>query len=244
MALLTEEFLMPLAEPKKRKKRAGLGLDDIVRARAASARLGPLTAAFLEWLYTNGARASEPGLAALSDIDLRAGTVMLRHLKGGLATDPMPMSERCCKALKAWLAVRAQFLVDPRAQADYLFPSARPGACYPCRGEGKLLVKRGKVGEGKLEPCPHCRATGTRWGLTRHEARRLIEQIFREAGLPMELAFPHVFRHSAATHMLDKKVNPAAIQERLGHKSLNTTLGYLHTTKEARLDVNRTFDED
>lgn len=229
---------------RPRKKRAGLSREDVTRARAAAARLGPLEAAFLEWLYTNGARASEPGMAALSDVDLRAGTVMLRHLKGGLATDPMPLSEKCRKALEAWLSVRKQALVDPRAQADYLFPSARPGPCYPCGGEGRLMVKRGKRGESKLEPCPHCRASGTRWGLTRHEARRLVERIFREAGLPAELAFPHVFRHSAATHMLDRKVNPAAIQERLGHKSLNTTLGYLHTTKEAREAVNRTFDED
>jgi len=231
-----------IASRHPRKKRAGLALEDVAKARAAAARLGPLEAAFLEWLYTNGARASEPGLAAMSDVDLRAGTVMLQHLKGGLATDPMPMSTRCRRALEAWLTVRPQRLVNVKAQANYLFPSAHPGPCYPCRGEGKLLVKQGKSGEGKLKPCRHCRASGARWGLTRHEARRIVARIFREAGLPAELAFPHVFRHSAATHMLDQQVNPAAIQERLGHKSLTTTLGYLHTTKAAREAVNRTFD--
>jgi site-specific recombinase XerD len=233
-----------MASRHLRKKRAGLALEDVVKARTAAARLGPLEAAFLEWLYTNGARASEPGLAAMSDVDLRAGTVMLHHLKGGLATDPMPMSDRCRRALEAWLSVRAQRLVNAKAQANYLFPSAHPGPCYPCRGEGRLLVKQGKSGEGKLKPCHHCRASGTRWGLTRHEARRIVARIFREASLPAELAFPHVFRHSAATHMLDQQVNPAAIQERLGHKSLTTTLGYLHTTKAAREAVNRTFDGD
>jgi integrase/recombinase XerC len=64
------------------------------------------------------------------------------------------------------------------------------------------------------------------------------------AGLPPELAFPHVFRHSAATHMLDKDINPAVTQERLGHAALATTLGYLHTTKKARAAISRVFDEE
>ena len=232
-----------MTERKPRKKRASLEREDANKARAAAALLGPLEYAFLEWLYTNGARASEPGLARMSDVDLRAGTVMLHHLKGGQSKEPMPMSERCRTALAAWLAVRPQFLFDAKAQADYIFPSLRPGPCYPCRGKGSLIVKRKKK-EPTLVPCPHCRAAGTRWGLTRHEAMRIIRRIFKTAGLPADLAFPHVFRHSAATHMLDADNSPAAIQERLGHSSLTTTLGYLHTTKKARAAVNRTFDED
>ena len=231
-----------MIDRKPRKKRASLEVEDANKARAAAKELGPLEHAFLEWLYTNGARASEPGLAQLSDLDLRAGTVMRVHLKGGQSKEPMPLSERCRQALKAWLAVRPQFLFDPKAQKDYLFPSLHQGPCYPCSGKGKLLAKRRKR-EPELVPCPHCRATGTRWGLSRHEAMRIIRRVFKQAGLPAELAFPHVFRHSAATHMLDKDNSPAAIQERLGHASLATTLGYLHTTKKARAAINRTFDE-
>jgi site-specific recombinase XerD len=228
---------------KVRLKGAVLEVDVVARARAAAAKLGPLVHAFLEWLYTNGARASEPGLARMSDVDLQAGTVLLYHLKGGQAAVPLPLSERCRVALKAWLAVREQHLVDPKAQRDYLFPSAHPGPCYPCRGKGKI-VKHQRGREPELRPCPHCRATGTRWGLNRNEAAQIIRQVFRAAGLPADKAFPHVFRHSAATHMLDKDINPAAIQERLGHKALATTLGYMHSTKKARAEVNRTFDED
>jgi site-specific recombinase XerD len=44
--------------------------------------------------------------------------------------------------------------------------------------------------------------------------------------------------------MLDKGINPAAIQERLGHAVITTTYGYMHTTKKARAEVNRAFDED
>lgn len=236
---------------RTRKKRASLEVEDATKARAAAKALGPMEHAFIEWLYTNGARASEPGLARLSDIDLRAGTVMLVHLKGGKAKDPMPLSQRCREAIEAWLTVRGEHFVDPKQQRDYLFPSRSPQPCYPCRGEGELVVKkkRGRKASGgeaapPLLPCPHCRATGTRWGLSRHEAARIVRRVFKAAGLPAELAFPHVFRHSAATHMLDKDINPAVIQERLGHSALATTLGYLHTTKKARAAIGRVFDEE
>jgi integrase len=219
-----------------------LEIEDVRKARAAAKTLGPLEHAFVEWLYTNGARASEPGLARLSDIDMRAGTVMLHHLKGGQSKEPLPLSTRCREALTAWLAVRPQFLFDTKAQRDYLFPSLRPGACYPCRGKGKLIIKRKKK-EPTLAPCPHCRGDGTRWGLTRHEAMRIVRRTFKVAGLPEALAFPHIFRHSAASHMLDGDLNPAAIQERLGHATITTTLGYLHTTKKARAAINRVFDD-
>ena len=39
---------------------------------------------------------------------------------------------------------------------------------------------------------------------------------------------PHELRHAYATHCLDRGTNPRAIQEAMGHKSLETTMGYLH----------------
>ena len=105
-------------ERKPRTKGAHLEVEDTTKARAAAVALGPRAAAFLEWLYTNGARASEPGLAQLSDIDLYAGTVQLMHLKGGQAPKPMPMSERCRAALRAWLEVRPQHMVNSTQQKD------------------------------------------------------------------------------------------------------------------------------
>jgi integrase/recombinase XerC len=226
-----------------RTKGAHLSLEETKAARAAAARLGPMAAAFLEWLYTNGSRASEPGLARLGDVDLHLCEVRTMHLKGGLKPMSLPMSTRCKAALEAWLAVREAHLVDPAKQQDYLFPSQRPGRCYPCRGTGKLPYHHRKLGK-TLIPCPHCAASGTRWGFTRHEAYRLIRQICAEAGLPERYAFPHIFRHSAATHLLDADNNPKAIQERLGHASLDTTLRYVHGTKKAHAAVNRTFDEE
>lgn len=231
-----------------RKKRAVLQAEDLVRIRAAAKVAGPLEHALVEWLYTNGARASEPGLARRSDLDLHNNTVMLTHLKGGLASEPVPLSKRCAGALKDWLAGR---VVPPDSDArlrDYIFPSARPGRCYPCLGKGQIAHKRRKKKDGLPEmsivPCPHCHAIGTRFGISRHEVRRIISRVFTTAGIPKEFHFPHVLRHSAVTHMLDDDSSPPSIQERVGHKSLATTYGYMHTTKKARAQVAKTFDKD
>jgi integrase/recombinase XerD len=35
-------------------------------------------------------------------------------------------------------------------------------------------------------------------------------------------------RHGYATHCLERGTNPRAIQQVMGHKSLETTMGYLH----------------
>jgi len=237
---------MPFSEPRvkgaDRTKGAHLSTEETKAARAAATRLGPMAAAFLEWLYTNGSRASEPGLALVGDVDLHLCEVRTVHLKGGLKPMTLPMSGRCKAALEAWLAVRDKHIVNP-AQRDHLFPSQNPGPCYPCRGKGELLYKHRTKGK-TLIPCPHCYATGTRWGFTRHEAYRLIRQICAEAGLPERYAFPHIFRHSAATHLLDKGNSPTAIQERLGHASVETTLRYMHGTKQAHEAIRKAFDED
>ena len=39
---------------------------------------------------------------------------------------------------------------------------------------------------------------------------------------------PHELRHAYATHCLERGTNPRAIQEAMGHRSLETTMGYLH----------------
>jgi hypothetical protein len=55
--------------------------------------------------------------------------------------------------------------------------------------------------------------------------QRAVKHARRRLGLSV---LPHELHHAYATHCLDRGTNPRAIQEAMGHKSLETTMGYLH----------------
>ena len=50
---------------------------------------------------------------------------------------------------------------------------------------------------------------------------------------------PHVFRHAYATHLLEANVPIRHVQKILGHKTLKSTMVYLHVTTQAQTDSNQ-----
>jgi site-specific recombinase XerD len=49
---------------------------------------------------------------------------------------------------------------------------------------------------------------------------------------------PHVFRHAYATHLLEANIPIRHVQKILGHKTLSSTMIYLHVTTQAQVDSN------
>jgi integrase/recombinase XerD len=47
---------------------------------------------------------------------------------------------------------------------------------------------------------------------------------------------PHVFRHAYATHLLESNIPIKHVQQILGHKTLQSTMIYLHVTTQAQTD--------
>jgi len=47
---------------------------------------------------------------------------------------------------------------------------------------------------------------------------------------------PHVFRHAYATHLLEANIPIRHVQQILGHKTLHSTMIYLHVTTQAQTD--------
>ena len=62
-----------------------------------------------------------------------------------------------------------------------------------------------------------------------------------DAGLDIKKKSPHVLRHTAATHMLDRGADIRAVKEILGHENLSTTQIYTHIDREYLKEVHRTF---
>jgi integrase/recombinase XerD len=67
--------------------------------------------------------------------------------------------------------------------------------------------------------------------LTRQGAWLVVKQRAEAAGLG-PIVWPHVLRHSCATHMLDHGADIRAVQELLGHASISTTQVYTKVSTE------------
>ena len=80
--------------------------------------------------------------------------------------------------------------------------------------------------------------TGRR--LDRHSAWRRVERAARRAGLPVK-CYPHMLRHSFATHLLERGADLRVVQELLGHVSITTTQIYTHTNKARLRAIHRKF---
>jgi integrase/recombinase XerC len=76
--------------------------------------------------------------------------------------------------------------------------------------------------------------------LTARSVQRLFQECARKGALLLDV-HPHLFRHSFATHLLNRGADLRAIQELLGHKELSTTQRYTHLAVEELMRVyNRT----
>jgi site-specific recombinase XerD len=53
----------------------------------------------------------------------------------------------------------------------------------------------------------------------------------------------HTLRHSYATHLLEQGVDLRSIQGLLGHRSIRSTIPYLHLTQRAMKNVHRSVND-
>ena len=67
--------------------------------------------------------------------------------------------------------------------------------------------------------------------ITRNMVFLMIKNLTAEAGIQKNV-HPHTFRHSFATHLIEGGADLRAVQEMLGHSSINTTEIYTHISRE------------
>ncbi len=68
-------------------------------------------------------------------------------------------------------------------------------------------------------------------GLSRVMVFTIIKNLAQKIGLKKSIS-PHTFRHSFATHLIEGGADLRAVQEMLGHESINTTEIYTHLDRE------------
>ncbi len=67
--------------------------------------------------------------------------------------------------------------------------------------------------------------------ITPRSVARMLLDVAEEAGLEKKL-YPHLFRHTFATHLLNHGIDLRVVQELLGHVSIRSTQIYTHVTTE------------
>ncbi|MBN1836225.1 MAG: tyrosine recombinase [Spirochaetales bacterium] len=97
----------------------------------------------------------------------------------------------------------------------------------------EYLTRRGAVlaqlGRGREERALLLNRRGGR--LTPRGVQQLLQRMVGEAGLDKPVS-PHTFRHSFATHILNRGADIRVVQELLGHATLSTTQIYTHLDVE------------
>jgi integrase/recombinase XerC len=156
-------------------------------------------AAILELLYSTGIRLGE--LLSLRARDCSLGHATLKVTGKGRKQRIVPVGEPACQAMRAYMAVRSEFL---RRHGDMRERSVSPDP-------GVLFLSvRGKAMSPK----------GVNLLMNRYIAR--VSEIEKKS--------PHVLRHSCATHLLNRGADLQAVRELLGHESLSTTQIYTHVS--------------
>jgi integrase/recombinase XerD len=70
--------------------------------------------------------------------------------------------------------------------------------------------------------------------LNRQDMWRILRKRGRQAGITPSRLYPHILRHSCATHLLARGMDMRTLQEMLGHSSIITTQTYSHFDREMR----------
>ena len=167
--------------------------------------------------------------------------------KNSKRTDELALRDQCILELLYSSGVRASELIniklsdiDLRNRTITIFGKGRKERLVPfsksCQSTIKDYVSnsRDKLVNKSIEASTHdylfVNSNGMK--LTTRGLEYILKEIETKTGCNYGL-YPHLLRHTFATHLLEGGADLRAIQELLGHESLDTTQIYTHVSEEA-----------
>jgi integrase/recombinase XerC len=162
--------------------------------------------ALLEVLYDAGLRAGEACALERGDLDLSKG--WLRVVQGkGRKDRVVPLADPAVVAITAYLAHGREELAGRNSKG-----AATPERSGGATGGTLFLNALGRP-------------------MTTRDVRRVVHRL-GAAALDGRPTWPHLLRHSFATHLLEGGADLRSVQELLGHADVGSTQVYTHVTSE------------
>lgn len=182
-------------------------VERVIEATSRSPRFPQRDRAMIEFLYSTGVRVSELIAVQLDECAWRDRVVRL-----------VPLERR----VRRRDGGRGAVAVGPKGDRARVVPvGGRAVAAAAAYIEGERAALRSAASEGSLFLNFRGRP------LTRSGAWQIVRGHVRAAGIRRKVT-PHTFRHTFATHLLDRGADLRAVQEMLGHADIATTQIYTH----------------
>jgi integrase len=184
------------------------------------------TRLLVDLIYGTGMRVSEPLELRIKDIAWGENLIVIRDAKGG-KDRKVPIPGPCTAPLRLQME-RARILWEwDRANCP------KVGVPLPHRLANKYPAAPFSWQWFWVFPAPgHCDDPYSGERVRYHLLVDALQRSVREAAQKVKLeglVTPHALRHAYATHMLASGTDVKTIAELMGHASLETTAGYLHS---------------
>ncbi len=209
-------------------------VEKLLNAPDTSKPLGIRDKAILEALYASGARVSEIVRLDLGDLNLEVG--YLRCFGKGGKERLVPINKTAGKAIKRYLdEVRPALVAQPTR-------CSLPQACSTRLPASFAKAKTRRARQGQPENPEQTRLFVNRLGhpLTRQTIWKKVKYYAYYTGFRGNL-YPHILRHSFATHVLEGGADLRYVQEMLGHASVSTTQIYTHIDQRRLKAIHKRF---
>ena len=222
------------------------------RARALSSIRG-----FHRFLIAEKYMAKDPTLLLESPRIIRSLPRLLSQLEVELllatptGADPLPLRDRAMFEVLYATGLRVSELVGLK-----LVDINRDIGCLSTLGKGskQRLVPLGEValssleeyladGRAMLKPearCQYLFLNRRGKGLSRQGFWKILRRAALKSGIGCTI-YPHMLRHSFATHLLENGADLRAVQVMLGHADISTTQIYTHVIRERLKQVHQQF---
>ncbi len=191
-------------------------VESILSAPDRSTLVGMRDAAILECLYGTGIRVSELIFLQMDQLFFDIG--FLRVIGKGNKERLVPLGEPALKAIQSWVE------------------KARPTFAMAAGGGGRAVS--GVPGGAQTQNRVFINQRGA--PLSRMTIWNIVRKYSVATGIEKHV-YPHIFRHSFATHLLEGGADLRSVQEMLGHVSIITTEIYTHVDRTLLHQVHKEF---